>query len=65
MRAWPFLLAGMLLVEVAWLIGNVGDSEASDSIIFGTPLALACGALLGFVCYLTTRWLAGLASESE
>lgn len=65
MRAWPFVIVGMFLLEIPWLIGNLGDSEASDSIIYGSPLVLACGALLGFLVYLTARWLANVARESE
>jgi len=65
MRAWPFVVIGMLLLEIPWLLGNLGDDEASDSLVYGSPVVLACGAVLGSLVYLTARWLSWLARERQ
>lgn len=65
MRASPFVVVGMLLLEIPWLLANLGDSEANDSIIYGSPLALGFGALLGWIANLTARCFARVAPQNE
>jgi hypothetical protein len=65
LAVWPYALLGALAVGLVWVLSNMGDSEAADSLIYGTPVYLMVGAALGSAVGLTVRGLSRWAAQQR